>query len=227
MHKSWLVTLLLCVLALPLFAAETPEAMATRIRELEKANVAMKQDMAETQLVVDTARTDVKALKRQLEEAQTANKALRTDLDAMKKQQAELLAALQARLDADAKKASDTQQNNANSFTAVNARIDKVETNLTAQAQKHDKDIADVRAELAAGLAKLSGDFMKELNALKESLSQQIAALRGDLDKERTERLAADVAADQARAKLDKDIRSARTTTYVMGAVLGGLSLSK
>ncbi len=230
MLKTMTAALLLCALALPLCAAETLESMATRVRELEKANVALKQDMAQTQLVLDTARTDVKTLKRQLDEAQGANKTMRAELDALKKQQTDqqaLLTALQARLDADAKKAADAQQGNATSFTAVNARLDKLDSGLAAQAQKHDKDLADVRKELVDGLAKLRDDLVKELTALKESVAQQFAALRNDLDKERAERITADNASAEARAKLAKEIKSNRTMTYVMGGVLGGLTLMK
>ena len=181
-----LATLAAC--AVPAFAKdapkETPEATATRVRELEKANVVLQEDLARTRLQLDItrealakARTDLDAevTARKILEAQTAAAQQQTardvagNDDATKKALAELqklIAALSARHDADlaaAKKDYDTRlaalQQSLDTETAARLALDRSPTEkMTALGKQHKKDrmwgFALSGINLGLGLAK-------------------------------------------------------------------------
>jgi len=224
LHYIIAALLLLCSLALPVFAAEeTPEALVKRVKELEKANLVLQEDLARTQLTLDTARTQLKTVSNKLDEEVAARKALADALAATNTLQKELLGKLTALTDKVAAMGADQQ----NQASGTNLKISALEKALADQAAKHDKDITDLRGTFTASVDKLRDDFGKDLTSFKNQVEQKIAALRGDLEKERDERLAADEAADKARAKIVQQQKKDRTITYIMGAVLGGVAAVK
>ncbi|MHB0939005.1 MAG: hypothetical protein ACYDCO_09390 [Armatimonadota bacterium] len=227
LHSYIVALLLLCSLALPTFAAEdTPEALAKRVRELERANLVLQEKLGQTQLILDDARTQLKTAARKLDEEAAARKALTDALNASTATQQDLIKKLAALTDKVNGMGND-QQTQATGIAGLNQKMGALEKALADQTAKHDKDIADVRTTFTAGLDKVREDYGKEFAAYKDLMEQKMAALRADLDKERNERLAADEAADKARAKIVKQQKNDRTITYVMGGLLGGLAAAK
>lgn len=226
-HYYIVALLLLCSLSLPAFAADdTPEALAKRVRELERANLVLQEDLAKTQLLLDDARTQLKAATRKLEEEAAARKALADSLNAANATQQDLINKLTALTDKVTGMGND-QQTQATGIAGLNQKVSALEKALADQTARHNKDIADVRTALTAAVDKVREDYGKELAAYKDLTEQKLAALRADLEKERSERLAADEAADQARAKIVKQQKNDRTVTYIMGGLLGGLAAAK
>ena len=227
LHYYIVALLLLCSLALPSFAADdTSEALAKRVRELERANLVLQEDLARTQLTLDDARTQLKTVARKLDEEAAARKALTDALNASTTMQQDLIKKLTALTDKVAGMGND-QQTQATGIAGLNQKVGALEKALADQTAKHDKDITDVRTTLTAAVDKVREDYGKELAAYKDLTEQKLAALRADLQKERDERLAADEAADKARAKIVKQQKSDRTITYIGGLVLGGLAAAK
>jgi len=224
LHYFIVALLLLCSLALPAFAADdTPEALAKRVRELERANLVLQEDLARTQLALDDTRTNLKTLTRKLDEEAAARKSLTDALNASTATQQDLIKKLAALTD----KVAGMGTDQATSIAGLNQKLGTLEKALADQSVKHDKDITDVRTTLTAAVDKVREDYGKEFAAYKDLMEQKVAAMRADLDKERNERLAADEAADKARAKIVKQQKSDRTVTYIMGGLLGGLAAAK
>jgi|GEM_PF-1525418 len=223
-HNYIIALLLACSLSLPAFAADdTPEALSKRIRELEKANLVLQEDLARTQLTLDTTRTQLKTAQRSLEEETAARKILSDALTAAVNAQNELANKLAALTDKVAGLGADQQTQT----TALTQKLDTLQKSQADQAAKHDKDMTDLRGVLAAAVDKIRDDFGKELATFKGLVEEKFAVLRGDLDTEHSERVAADEAADKARLQIVKQQKKDRTITYVMGTVLGGLSAAK
>jgi len=224
LHYYIVALLFACSLSLPAFAADdTPEALSKRVKELEKANLVLQEDLARTQLALDTTRTQLKTAQRSLEEEAAARKTLSDALTAAVNVQKDLATKLAALTDKVAGLGNDQQTQ----VTGLTQKINALEKSQADQAAKHDKDITDLRTVFTAAVDKMRDDFGKELASFKGLVEQKFAALRGDLDTERSERLAADEAADKARMKIVKQQKKDRTITYVMGTVLGGLAVSK
>jgi len=227
LHHYIVALLLACSLTLPVFAAnDTPEALAKRVQELEKANLVLQEDLARTQLALDTTRTDLKNARRSLDEEAAARKALSDALTSSVNMQKDLANKLAALTEKVAGMGAD-QQTQAASLTGLTQKVNTLEKSQTDMAAKHDKDMAAMNATFTAAVDKMRDDFGKELAAFKGLVEQKFAALRGDLDSERNERLAADEAADKARAQIVKQQKKDRTITYVMGTVLGGFAAAK
>jgi chromosome segregation ATPase len=227
LHHSIVTLLLLGGLVWPTLAvAETTEALSKRVKEMEKANLVLQEDLARTQLALDTTRTQLKTAQRSLEEETAARKALSETLTAAVNAQKDLANKLTA-LTEKVTGMGANQQNQETGITGLTQKVNALEKSQTDQAAKHDRDVADLRTVFTAAVDKMRDDFGKELAGFKDLVEQKFAALRGDLDNERNERLAADETADQARAKIAKQQKKDRTITYVMGAVLGGLTAAK
>jgi len=224
LHYYIVALLFACSLSLPAFAADdTPEALSKRVKELEKANLVLQEDLARTQLALDTTRTQLKTAQRSLEEEAAARKTLSDALTAAVNVQKDLATKLAALTDKVAGLGNDQQTQ----VTGLTQKINALEKSQADQAAKHDKDITDLRTVFTAAVDKMRDDFGKELASFKGLVEQKFAALRGDLDTERSERLAADEAADKARMKIVKQQKKDRTITYVMGTVLGGFAAAK
>lgn len=226
--QYYIVVLLLCALVLPAFAADdTPEAMNNRVKQLENANLALKEELGRTQLALDTTKTN---LKKALDDEAKARKELNDTLTASLKAQADMKAMLddmQKKLAGLSDKSATDNQANASNISALNTKVAALEKALNDQAAAHAKDIADLRTGFTTALDKQRDDFGKEMASFKDLVETKFAAMRKDLDAERDERIAADQSADKVRAQLAKQQKKDRTFTYIMGAVLGGLTLGK
>ena len=224
--SHYIVALLLCGLTLSAMAQETTESLIKRVRELEKANLVLQEDLARTQLALDNTRTQLKTVTRSLDEEIAARKALADALNAANAVQRDLASKLDD-LNNKLSGVTGNQQTHAASLDGLNKKVAMLEKGLADQAERHNKDITDLRTGLTTALNKVRDDFLAELASFKDLVEQKFAALRGDLDKERQERIAADESADKARVKIVDQQKKDRTITYVMGVVLGGLSAAK
>ena len=219
--RRFLIVLLLCSLLLPVWAAETPEATVKRVKQLENARLVLQADLATTQQVLDSARANLRLTQKHLTDAQTKQqeltealaketterKALENKLDALQKQLTDLITANAV------KSAKDSAD--------LDGRVSSLEHGQTDLTAKQAKDNAD----LAKALAALRDEFSTKMADMNDHLQKQLAALRGDLDKEKQERIASETDANKARKKMVDQEGIDRRNTYIMGGLLGILSL--
>jgi len=137
--------LLLCSAIIPAFAAESPDAMGKRIRDMEKANLVLQEDLARTQLELDNTLTKLKTeiVARKTMEAQLAEEvAFRTkQTEDLAKQSAELTSAMNAKL-TDLK---DVLAKQAEQIAAVTTALDSEKNTRIAA----ETDAAKLRAKMA------------------------------------------------------------------------------
>jgi len=220
MYK-YLLLLVLCGLLLPVWGAETPEATVKRVKQLESARLVLQADLATTQQVLDSTRAGLKIAQKHLSDEEAKSQQL---TDALAKETTERKA-LQDKLEALQKQLTDlisaNAQKNAADTTAMDGRVTRLER---AQSDLAGKEAAD-NALQAKNLSALRDELVGKMNAMNADFAKQFAALRGDLDKEKQERIVADTDALTARKKMLGQADTDRRNTYIMGGLLGILSL--
>lgn len=192
---------LLCCLVLPAFAQEAPEATSKRVKELEKANLVLQEDLARTQLALDDVRSALKKSQKSLDEEIASRKALATQLD----QEIASRKALMEKLDQVQQQLVSQTTASQNNDAAINAKLDALTKALADQSDKFNQDMA----------------------AMRDGYNKQLATMTDALNKERADRIAAENDAGKARAKLAKDGKQTRTIMTVLGVLLGGAVLTK
>jgi len=227
-HHYIVALLLFCCAVLPACAADdSTEALAKRVSELEKANLVLQEDLARTQLALDTTTTQLRtALQNEITARQALVDALKQSEEARKSLDT-LLGDLQQKFANDmAKMNADLAAHNAG-LNTLQAQVAALDTGMAAQAAKHDQDVADLRTGFAVALDQVRDEYGKELASFKDLMAQRLAALQTALDEEKNARIAADEAAEKARAQLVKQQKNDRTVTYVLGGLLGGIAILK
>lgn len=198
MRMSFMIALL-CCLAVAVFAAESPEAMAKRVKQLENSRVVLQADLATTQQMLDVTRRTLKLTQQHLDEETSKRQVLQDKMDALGKQMTTLIAANEQKAAAD--------------NTTLAKRLGKDEQSLS---EKQDKDTTALRASLA-----MQNDTLQKMN---DDLLKKIAMLDNELKEEHAERMAALDEANRSREQLKKQAYHDRTNTYIMGGLLGILS---
>lgn len=227
--RMYHIVALLCLLALPVFAQEMPEALAKRVKELEKANLVLQEDLARTQLALDTTRGNLKNALKTLDDEIAARKALTTALSAQTAAQqalAKRLDTLQTQVTVDNSSIAN-QKANAADVNALATRIGAIEKSQTALADKQNADTVAIRADYAKELADLRDNLGKDFAALKEAMGKKLDEMAAILETEKNERIAADENANKVRQKMADQAKKDRTTGLVMGGVLGILNFVK
>lgn len=192
MRKYWCIPLFLLALALPAWSADTLESLAKRVRELEKANTVLQEDLTAAQADIATLRTELRKVR----------DALSTEVTARQATDAKLTAEITAREELEAK------------VTALQQALDKEIAARTAE----DAKLAQADIALAARITALE----QALAAHDADNAQKFAALREALDNERAERLANQELTNKLLKKLADRAKKDRNITYLMGLLLGG-----
>ncbi len=227
--RMYHIVALLCLLALPVFAQEMPEALAKRVKELEKANLVLQEDLARTQLALDTTRGNLKNALKMLDDEIVARKALATALSAQTAAQqalAKRLDTLQTQVTVDNSSIAN-QKANAADVNALATRIGAIEKSQTALADKQNADAVALRADFAKELADLRDNLGKDFATLKDAMGKKLDEMAAILETEKNERIAADENANKVRQKMADQAKKDRTTGLVMGGVLGILNFVK
>ena len=205
-----IVGMLLCGLLLPAWGAETPEATAKRVKQLENARLVLQGDLAATQQVLEITRTNLKTTQKNLDEETARRKELQAKLEAMQKQIADLIVITGSKTDAA-------------TTVSLGDRVSKLEKAHADLAAKQIDDAAAIRKELAMA----RDNFAAKLAELDDMFSKKIAALRDDLGKETKDRIAGDDAANKSRQVLAAKAKKDRVNTAVMGGLLTLLKFMK
>lgn len=153
-------------LAAPAFAAdapkETPEATTARIRELEKANTVLHEDLARARLQLDMARESLAKTRTALDSETAARKALEEKLISAQQQTAR-----------DISSSSDALK------STMDARFAEMDKALKALSARHDTELAAAKS-----------DYDQRLAAMQKANDEKVALLQAALDKEKDTRLA-------------------------------------
>lgn len=153
--KLYSITVLLFLaLTLPTFAAEAPEATQKRVRELEKANLVLQEDLARTQLELDTTKGTLKRTQAALDKEIAERKALAAALDKEIAERQDKLDRMQKQFQAD--------------LLAQQAAMNE-------QFAKLQKAMADQATQFAKDMATLKDGFDKQIATLGESLDKEHA----------------------------------------------------
>lgn len=202
-YSVLMAILLVCCLTVPAMAAD--EATAKQIKDLEKARLVLQEDLARAQVQVDTLKDNQAKLQSNLNAEMKARQDLQKAMIEKDEQILKLLGELNAQLAA-----------NKNAGSADDAALKA----------KLEKALADMAAKNAADLAALKDQHQKDLAAMQKDYDAKLVALQDSLDKENAARLAAEEETRLADQKIVLRAKKDRTITYVMGAILAGISLA-
>ncbi len=197
MRTIYVIVALLCCLAAPVLAEETSASTATRVRENEKSTVVLTEDLARTEITLNTTRTDLKKTKAALDEESKSRKALETQL-------ADEVAARKALMDT----------------------LTQVKNQLTTEIADRTTALKTASAADNAALGAKIDALTKALSDQAEKDAKAMAAMRLALEQEQANRMAAENDANKARTKLAKSNNN-NTILGILGVVFGGIALVK
>jgi ABC-type transporter Mla subunit MlaD len=182
---------LACLLAVPALAAESLEATSKRVKELEKTDLVIQEDLARTQVELDTVTARLKKTMADLDAEIAARKTLGEKVAQTEKQLADLTKQL----------ATTTES-------------------LTGRLTALDKALADHALKNTQEMTAMRTDFDKQFATQRDSFDKQLTDLRVSFDKEHSERLAAEAELKALQVKQAKQAKTHRLITYPL-ALLG------
>lgn len=144
---------------------ETLEATATRVRELEKANVVLQEDLARMRLQLDLTREALDKARAGLEAETAARRALEAQL-------------AQARQEATREIASSNEATRKELAGEMQARLAALEQSIQALSARQQAELTALKEQHEARIA-----------SLQQALEKETAA-RQELEKETSERIA-------------------------------------